>query len=139
MQGQLIPLGGGVPILLTKERILVGRAPVSDVRLNDGSVSSRHCLLSFDGQMWVLEDLDSKNGTTVNAMRVTHANLKPGDTIVFARTTGYRIEYRPGSGPGQPDHDEDDEVDEILSIYRDRLDYTGSPTRFHQHHLRRSA
>jgi len=127
MLGNLVPLGVGPTFPLTKERVLVGRAPVCDVRLDDHMVSGRHCLLSFDGNAWEVEDLGSKNGTAVNDHRVKRAVLHPGDTLTVARDNRFRVEYSPkavtpatvGHGKAEPD------VDSILSAYRDQLVHGG--------------
>ena len=41
--GQLTPTGGGDPIPLIKERLLVGRRGESDIQLKFANVSSQHC------------------------------------------------------------------------------------------------
>src|SRR5438552_16499010 len=105
MLGNLVPLGLGPTFPLTKERVLLGRAPVCDVRLDDHMVSSRHCLLSFDGTAWEVEDLGSKNGTTVNDHKVKRAVLHPGDTITLARDSRFRIEYDPKAARAAFGHD----------------------------------
>lgn len=120
MQSNLVPLGGGMPLPLTKERVLLGRAPVCDIRLDDHMVSSRHCLLTFDGTAWAVEDLGSKNGTAVNNDRVKKAVLHPGDTLTLARDSRFRIEYNPRAAKAAQAKDEGD-VDEVLSAYRDQL------------------
>ncbi len=49
-----------------RSEVIIGRQSGSDLRLQDGTISARHTLLSYhDGQWWV-EDLQSKNGTFIN-------------------------------------------------------------------------
>jgi|HubBroStandDraft_6_1064221.scaffolds.fasta_scaffold340184_1 pSer/pThr/pTyr-binding forkhead associated (FHA) protein len=132
MQGNLVPLGAGATFPLTKERILVGRAPVCDVHLDDHMVSSRHCLLSFDGTAWEVEDLGSKNGTAVNNVRVKKAVLHPGDTLTLARDSRFRIEYNPAAAKAAAGHGKDEiDVDEVLSAYRDQLVHGGPGIKTH--------
>jgi len=50
--------------------IVIGRAPDCDVTLRDILLSRRHCRLEPDGQSWTLHDLQSKNGTIINAERL---------------------------------------------------------------------
>jgi hypothetical protein len=74
------------PLLLVldrveSERLLVGRHPACDVVLSDPSVSRRHAQLTFRDGAWVLQDLASTNGTTVNGQRVGRTTLRAGDTI----------------------------------------------------------
>lgn len=49
---------------------LVGRAPENAVSLRDATISAYHARLSFQGAQWLLEDLGSRNGTSVNAIPV---------------------------------------------------------------------
>jgi putative peptidoglycan lipid II flippase len=64
-----------------QERILIGRGPEADVRLDDRSVSREHAeLVRHDDGTWIL-DLDSHNGTFVNRRRVESHLLSDGDEI----------------------------------------------------------
>jgi transcriptional regulator of acetoin/glycerol metabolism len=47
----------------------LGREPPALV-LDDPRTSRRHCKLSFDGALWIVEDLDSRNGTYIDGARV---------------------------------------------------------------------
>lgn len=59
----------------------VGRDPKCDVVLEDPRVSTRHALLRSARGDWRLLDLESKNGTFVNAIRVTEAALADADWV----------------------------------------------------------
>lgn len=77
-----------VPLLLAldwaeREELLVGRHPACDVVLADDSVSRRHAQLTFRDGVWVLQDLASTNGTTVNGERVGRAALRAGDIVAL--------------------------------------------------------
>jgi len=61
----------------------VGRDPACEVVLEDARVSARHARLRFSGGSWVLADLASKNGTFVNAVRVTEGALHDEDWVSF--------------------------------------------------------
>jgi hypothetical protein len=81
-------LGGSrvEPLLLAldaaeRDRMLVGRHPACDVVLADPTVSRRHAQLTVRGAVWVLQDLASKNGTSVNGKRVGRVTLHAGDLI----------------------------------------------------------
>jgi FHA domain len=69
--------GGGA------ERLLIGRHPECDVVLSRPRVSRRHARLVFRDGGWIVQDLDSTNGTTVNGATVGRCRLSPGDLIVF--------------------------------------------------------
>jgi pSer/pThr/pTyr-binding forkhead associated (FHA) protein len=60
--------GLGLPVAVAIDRFpcVVGRHPDCDRRLDDRSVSRRHCAFSLrEGRVWV-EDLGSLNGTALN-------------------------------------------------------------------------
>jgi hypothetical protein len=61
--------------------LLLGRHHCCDVRLTDASVSRRHAQLRFRDGRWILQDLDSTNGTRVNGVRVGRCELRPGDAV----------------------------------------------------------
>ncbi|MER7052794.1 MULTISPECIES: DUF1707 and FHA domain-containing protein [unclassified Streptomyces] len=64
----------------------IGRDPASGLRLTHETVSRVHAELSRQGGMWVLRDLGSTNGTTVNGRRVIGAAVvREGDQIGFGQ------------------------------------------------------
>jgi len=63
---------------------VVGRDPASRIWIDAPSISRRHALVRVDGDVITVDDLQSKNGTTVQGQRVTDATqAKPGDSIRF--------------------------------------------------------
>jgi len=66
----------------------VGRGPEADVWLDAPGVSRRHARIVVDQDQVRLEDLGSKNGTTVGGTRV-HGSvaLDDGDQITFSSTS----------------------------------------------------
>ncbi|MFD3551719.1 FHA domain-containing protein [Streptomyces goshikiensis] len=66
----------------------IGRDPGNGLRLTHETVSRVHAELSLRGGAWVVTDLGSTNGTTVNGLRVTgSAVVRDGDQIGFGRVT----------------------------------------------------
>lgn len=61
---------GSVITLYPGERLVIGRAPESDVVLNDTFVSARHAAVAAGDDGLVLEDLGSTNGTLVGGREV---------------------------------------------------------------------
>jgi hypothetical protein len=66
------------------EHLLVGRRAGCDICLDDLQVSRLHARLIFRDGGWVVQDLRSKNGTTLNGHPVLRGRLAPGDRIAFA-------------------------------------------------------
>ncbi len=95
--GTMRPLGGGDPVPLKKEEMLIGRRPTCDVQLNFENVSSKHCVLRFIQGAWHVRDLGSTNGTTVNGQRITSEHgLMPDDELGVA-THLFMIDYEPNT------------------------------------------
>jgi len=67
---------------LDKDFIRLGRDPGSDIVISDPQISRQHARITRQGDLMMIEDLGSTNGTFVNGMRLTgpHA-LSSGDVI----------------------------------------------------------
>ena len=63
--------------------VMVGRDRTCSIVLTHPAVSRRHARLTLSGSGFLLEDLQSANGTYVNNTRVDKARLKPGDVVRF--------------------------------------------------------
>jgi FHA domain-containing protein len=60
----------------------LGRGDKADIRLEDPFASSRHCRISRQGDVLVIEDLNSTNGTWLNGSQLDGPQpLHPGDKI----------------------------------------------------------
>jgi adenylate cyclase len=90
--GQMVPCGGGKPILLTKDSLIIGRQVGCDIVLSDPSVSGRHCKLERHNGAWVVHDLGSRNGIRVNGVACQSERLMPGAVLSVAAQR-YRILY----------------------------------------------
>ena len=70
----------------------IGREPGCAVCLSDASVSRGHARITLDGENATLEDLKSKNGTTVMGEAITGPTiLKDGDEVEFGHVKGWFI------------------------------------------------
>ena len=70
-----------------KKEILIGRASSSDLVISDEFASGMHAKLVLVGEDWVLQDLNSTNGTFLDGKRVsTPATMKAGMTIRIGTT-----------------------------------------------------
>lgn len=94
MYGELIPLGGGDPVPLLKEKLLVGRRESCDIVLRFANVSAHHCELYFDSGYLFVRDLQSRNGVKVNGVRVEDKRVDPGATLAISKHK-YLVEYSP--------------------------------------------
>jgi len=74
-------------IYLVKTSTVLGRDPASDLPVDDSDVSWRHCLLDVQARGVFILDLDSTNGTFVNAQLVRDSILNPGDRIELGSVT----------------------------------------------------
>lgn len=73
---------------LVKSEIFIGRDLSNDIVINDPEISRRHARLYIQNGAFVLEDLGSTNGSSVNGQRlVSPYSLHPGEVI----TLGERI------------------------------------------------
>lgn len=67
---------------LAKPVITIGRWADNDVVVDDRWVSRYHAHIRRDGERYLVEDLDSKNGTLVNGQRITGpVALADGDEV----------------------------------------------------------
>ena len=89
--GRLEILNGGFHGMtydLVAEEVVIGRNPTTDITLLDEGISREHALILFDADApgYVIEDLQSTNGTKVNGKRVRSAPLSEGDEIQIGQT-----------------------------------------------------
>ncbi|NDJ62880.1 MAG: FHA domain-containing protein [Chloroflexi bacterium] len=93
-KGQLVITNGpqeGQAIPLLIDKLTVGRATSKatwEICLQDPSVSRPHAELEMIDNIWVVTDLGSSNGTSVNSNPVTEKGraLNDGDVITFGAT-----------------------------------------------------
>jgi pSer/pThr/pTyr-binding forkhead associated (FHA) protein len=65
----------------------LGRGPENNVVIPDNRVSRRHALIQREGNRYMIDDLDSLNGTWVNGERISsRRELKSGDTLYIGHT-----------------------------------------------------
>ena len=106
MLGELIPCGGGDPIPLLTEKLLIGRRNRCDISLRFPNVSSHHCELELIDGYWFVHDMSSRNGIKVNGDRCDTKWLMPGDILSVAKHR-YEIIYTPTRDRPPPQEDDD--------------------------------
>lgn len=103
-------LVGEFPI--TKEKMTIGRKPDNDICINNLAISSYHTQIITVLDSSFLEDLNSTNGTYVNARLVKKHALEDGDLIDIGN---YRIRYV-GNEPKQAGNDESDVLEKTIVL-----------------------
>ena len=80
----LSPDGTSQVIPLEGRRITLGRSSAADLTFpNDNGLSRQHLAIETDGAGWTLTDLQSKNGTALNGVKISAPMpLKSGDRIM---------------------------------------------------------
>ncbi|KAF1061356.1 MAG: Glycogen accumulation regulator GarA [Variovorax sp.] len=78
-------------VTLANDRTTLGRRAYNDIVVDNLAVSGEHAVLTLRGGDVQIEDLNSTNGTYVNAVAVQKRTLKDNDVIEVG---GCRIHYR---------------------------------------------
>src|SRR5438034_6966745 len=63
--------------------ITIGSAPLNHIVIDNPAVSAQHAILARVADSYRLKDLNSTNGTQVNGVSISDAELKDGDKIQF--------------------------------------------------------
>jgi pSer/pThr/pTyr-binding forkhead associated (FHA) protein len=92
INGELMPIGGGDPIPLIRDKLIVGRHQSCDIPLQFPNISGRHCELNYRDGYWYIRDLNSTNGVKVNGNRVKEKLLRHEDVISISKRQ-YTISY----------------------------------------------
>lgn len=78
-------------IPLARDAYFVGREKDNEVCLSERNISRKHAQIRRDTDGWVVEDLDSYNGTYINGARVVgEGKLADGDILQLG---DYRLEF----------------------------------------------
>ncbi|MCB9736075.1 MAG: GGDEF domain-containing protein [Deltaproteobacteria bacterium] len=86
---------------LEDDESVIGRGPECAIVLEDDGISRLHCRFRReDHDTFVLEDLDSTNGTWVNRARIKSCRIKSGDRIRIGVNTTLRFMLESGDDHG---------------------------------------
>jgi pSer/pThr/pTyr-binding forkhead associated (FHA) protein len=77
--------GIGDKFFITKEELLIGRSPESDIFLDDITVSRKHAVLKKEENGYRIIDSGSLNGSYINNNIADEALLKNGDRIQIGK------------------------------------------------------
>jgi diguanylate cyclase (GGDEF)-like protein len=92
----LIVLAGsnvGEMFKISANETILGRGQTVDIQLLDEGVSRKHARIRLDKGDMVVEDLESRNGTFANGLRVTRHVLRDGDKIQIGSTSILKFTY----------------------------------------------
>jgi len=90
----VLHLANGQQVVLGAYRLTLGRLPECTITFDDTNVSREHAEIRPDGDGFVIADLGSTNGTTVNGVAISQRRLDDGDVIALSSTTSF--EFRAG-------------------------------------------
>lgn len=76
----------GSRIELKRFPLTIGRDPGNDIVLRDSEASRFHLRIKRRERLFILEDLESRNGTYINGDRVVNSTLATGDRILVGST-----------------------------------------------------
>ena len=88
--------------------VTIGRLPDNTIVIDNSAVSSHHARIAREGPQFVVEDLESTNGTFVNGEKITKRALRHGDTILVGKHKLFfdrmgEAEFE-GARPARPRH-----------------------------------
>lgn len=69
------------PLRDDMQEIKAGSLPDNTIYLPFKGISRRHFLVRKSGKGWLIEDLGSRNGVSVNGKKITQSRIKAGDEI----------------------------------------------------------
>ena len=81
----------GLEVPLPDEFLTIGRSSESGLVVRDDYTSTNHARLIKSEKGWILEDLDSTNGTLLNGSRVTEPTQIPLNTPITIGTTTFEL------------------------------------------------
>ncbi len=81
----------GLEIELPSEQLTIGRSSESGLVIRDDYTSTHHARLMLWNDGWVIQDLDSTNGTFLDGSRVTLPTLVPVGSTVTIGTTSFEL------------------------------------------------
>ena len=72
-------------VTLAQSVVSIGRLPDNVIQIDNLAVSGHHAKVYWDAGKYVVEDINSLNGTYVNDARVTRQALKDGDKVLIGK------------------------------------------------------
>jgi pSer/pThr/pTyr-binding forkhead associated (FHA) protein len=80
------PLTLRLKTLAITKAITIGRGTEADVTIDDPQCSRVHSAIRYWDDIFVVRDMNSRNGTFVNGQKIEVAKLGPGDVLKIGNT-----------------------------------------------------
>ena len=116
-------------VIIDKDDFGIGRNKDNDILIDNPHVSRHHVRIRKVGEKYILSDLESTVGTSVNGKRVQTAILKPGDVISVGGTpiifglgspgTPIDISRPTNTSTGPTDSTDLEKLDGYLDLFQD--------------------
>lgn len=74
----------------------------NNLTVKDAGISSKHLVISSQSGKWIVQDLDSSNGTSLNSSKLPPFepfDLHDGDTLKLGEYTSILVQFRDGEEP----------------------------------------
>lgn len=81
----------GAEIALAGRQLTIGRSGDSDLVVDDEYTSTHHAKLVFINGDWLVQDLDSTNGTLLDGKKITTTQVVPMNTQVRVGQTSFEL------------------------------------------------
>ncbi|KFE61034.1 sigma 54-interacting transcriptional regulator [Hyalangium minutum] len=101
--GTVYPLSG--------EELRIGKAPENDIVIDHPTVSRNHLVVRRYGDRFLVQDLDSTNGTFLDGAQVREAYLRPGALLEVGDV---RLRFSPQVAPVQIDPSAEDRLGDLV-------------------------
>lgn len=86
--GKVVPLKDGVSVL--------GRSPECDIIIANNNVSKKHASIEKRGNLIILKDLQSTNGSYINGVKIQESKAHVGDKLSFHDTVAEIVDQNAG-------------------------------------------
>ena len=78
-------------VLDPKISYVLGRDATADIRINSPKISRTHLKLDFKNGNWVIQDLNSSNGTYLNGKNITELKIQARTTIYLGGSKAFML------------------------------------------------
>ena len=87
---------------LDKPAVVVGRDAGCDIQIDNLGISRTHCQFIRRGSQYLVQDMNSSNGTYVNGQKIGEHYLNDGDQILVGKHTLIYQPFRTVASAGPP-------------------------------------